>query len=597
MNKVAKIRVVFTILAIVSIGFILHFVDVYLKQRADITQEQKRIEAESNKLLSHFINNSRETMKARFKSLLGVSDVPAKLQAIRNRDPQAIRRLFSSQYQTLKEQIDGFQILHFITPEGISLMRMHTPDKMGDDLKLFRPHIADIVAHQSEKTFFETGIAGLFLRHVAPIFDGDTLIGYLELGIQPSALMRNSADILGLKSYFFLKESAVAPANSSYRIGAYFMCVLCVDDLIKHSFSQIRLENSDTLKLADAHYVSVVHELKDAENSTIGKVLFLKNIEPLYRQMRKNLVVDTLLMLLTLLLIYLILERYITSLLRRFECAQLLLNSTNDAVFLVRLEDGMIVDVNSRASELLGYSREELLSMRVSDFKRELDNRPIDWSAQALRVKEEHYLLSLGTYVCKDGASFPVEASLSYMLMDTQEYIIAVVRDISKQFAMQKALEKEQLRAKRLHEVISKSSLYTTSDLKGNITEVSEALLKLTGYVREELIGKNHRIFKSPSNAPELYKNIWSTIGSQSLEWHGEIKNVKKNGDPYWIELTILPMYDEDGKKIGYYSYRENITDKKRDHLPLRARSAYGTLQSAQSRRPVADLLSDLSAL
>ena len=108
--------------------------------------------------------------------------------------------------------------------------------------------------------------------------------------------------------------------------------------------------------------------------------------------------------------------------------------------------------------------------------------------------------------------------------------------------------------------------IYSKTDLLGIITEVSEGFCKLTGYSREELIGKTHAIIKHP-DVPEItYKKMWETI-SEDKVWVGEVKVLTKFGSTVWFESTILPLFDEEGVKCGYLSLRHDITYKKKFEL------------------------------
>lgn len=128
-------------------------------------------------------------------------------------------------------------------------------------------------------------------------------------------------------------------------------------------------------------------------------------------------------------------------------------------------------------------------------------------------------------------------------------------------------LEREiEKRTKKLNEYLNIVNKYVTTsstDLEGNITGVSEAFSRISGYSKEELIGKTHSIVKHSDMDPAIYKELWSTIESGN-KWVGEIKNKKKNGEAYWVLAHIDPMFDDNGKKIGYTSIRQEITDKKR---------------------------------
>ena len=115
-------------------------------------------------------------------------------------------------------------------------------------------------------------------------------------------------------------------------------------------------------------------------------------------------------------------------------------------------------------------------------------------------------------------------------------------------------------------EIVDKNVITSSTDLKGNITNVSEAFCRISGYTKDELIGKKHNIIKNPEMPSSLYKDLWSTI-SQNISWHGEIKNRRKDGSSYWISATISPVFNDEGEKIGYTAIRHDISDKKKIEL------------------------------
>jgi diguanylate cyclase (GGDEF)-like protein/PAS domain S-box-containing protein len=100
-------------------------------------------------------------------------------------------------------------------------------------------------------------------------------------------------------------------------------------------------------------------------------------------------------------------------------------------------------------------------------------------------------------------------------------------------------------------------------DLNKTITDVSSALCKISGYSKEELIGKSPSLFKSGRMNNEVYKDLWNKI-TNGLIWHGELENRTKYDQPYWIHITILPNYDQNNQIESYTSLFEDITDKKR---------------------------------
>lgn len=108
----------------------------------------------------------------------------------------------------------------------------------------------------------------------------------------------------------------------------------------------------------------------------------------------------------------------------------------------------------------------------------------------------------------------------------------------------------------------------SSTDLQGIITDCNEAFCNLTGYSKEDLVGKNHNIIKDHETPKEVYKDFWKVIVNNET-YIGELKNRKKDGTPFWIRTRVHPMYEKNGKKVGYISVREDITNAK--HLEEKA--------------------------
>lgn len=116
---------------------------------------------------------------------------------------------------------------------------------------------------------------------------------------------------------------------------------------------------------------------------------------------------------------------------------------------------------------------------------------------------------------------------------------------------------------KKYIELIDEHVITSKTNTKGIIIDVSKAFTKISGYSKEEIIGKSHSIVSHPDTPRELYKNMWETILSGKI-YNGEIKNRNKNGEEYWIETTITPQIDKYGNILGYSAIIRDITDKKR---------------------------------
>ena len=110
--------------------------------------------------------------------------------------------------------------------------------------------------------------------------------------------------------------------------------------------------------------------------------------------------------------------------------------------------------------------------------------------------------------------------------------------------------------------IVNEHVIISSTDKKGVITSVSEAFCEISGYSKEELLGKSHNIVRHKETKKELYKQMWDCIQSGKT-WFGEIKNKNKNGDEYWVEAIIQPIFDKQDI-VGYTAIRHDITDKKK---------------------------------
>jgi len=113
---------------------------------------------------------------------------------------------------------------------------------------------------------------------------------------------------------------------------------------------------------------------------------------------------------------------------------------------------------------------------------------------------------------------------------------------------------------KRLKSIVDKYIISSTADLDGKIVDASDAFCEISGYKREELIGKKHSLMRHPDMPEHTFTNLWETI-SQGKAWSGEVKNLTKDGGYYWVYVNIEPLFDKKGLIEGYAAIRLDITD------------------------------------
>lgn len=124
-----------------------------------------------------------------------------------------------------------------------------------------------------------------------------------------------------------------------------------------------------------------------------------------------------------------------------------------------------------------------------------------------------------------------------------------------------KAIQQEESQKYLLE--IDKNVITSSTNAQGIITMVSEAFATISGYEKEELLGRNHNIIRHPDMPDELFEDLWKTI-TKGKVWKGEVKNRTKTGGFYWVDVVITPSFSLYGKIIGYTAIRHDITNKKK---------------------------------
>ncbi len=102
--------------------------------------------------------------------------------------------------------------------------------------------------------------------------------------------------------------------------------------------------------------------------------------------------------------------------------------------------------------------------------------------------------------------------------------------------------------------------IVSTTDTKGRITYINEDFITISGFSKEELLGKAHNIVRHPDMPSVAYEDLWYTIKT-GKPWMGMVKNRCKNGDHYWVDAFVTPMYEND-EIIGYQSVRVKPSQK-----------------------------------
>ncbi len=109
-------------------------------------------------------------------------------------------------------------------------------------------------------------------------------------------------------------------------------------------------------------------------------------------------------------------------------------------------------------------------------------------------------------------------------------------------------------------DALDESAIVSKSDIFGTIIYVNDKFCEISGYSRQELMGKSHNIIRHPDMPAALFKRLWTTIEGDKV-FKGTVKNLKKDGGEYFVETTVIPIHDESGKIDEYLSVRYDVTN------------------------------------
>jgi PAS domain S-box-containing protein len=139
---------------------------------------------------------------------------------------------------------------------------------------------------------------------------------------------------------------------------------------------------------------------------------------------------------------------------------------------------------------------------------------------------------------------------------NTQEYLERLNQELENQV---------NLRTKELSDfksALDQSAIVTISDPDGNITYTNDKFCYMCGYTKEELMGQNHRVVNSSYHSAEFWQDFWLCISKGNI-WRGEVKNKTKNGGFFWVDMVVVPFFDEHNNISQYIAIRYDITERK----------------------------------
>lgn len=162
--------------------------------------------------------------------------------------------------------------------------------------------------------------------------------------------------------------------------------------------------------------------------------------------------------------------------------------------------------------------------------------------------------------------------TLVHYLPDVQDGAVmgfyALVHDVTELTDSRMQLAAAQRDNAAMLETLNHHMVVSVADPSGRIVDVNDAFCKLSGYTRDELLGRDHRIVNSGVHGPAFWGQMWQTVRS-GRSWRQEVCNRAKDGSLYWVDSVVAPFIDAKGQIEKFVSIRADITERKRTQMEL----------------------------
>jgi PAS domain S-box-containing protein len=176
------------------------------------------------------------------------------------------------------------------------------------------------------------------------------------------------------------------------------------------------------------------------------------------------------------------------------------------------------------------------------------------------------------------------------------ERLAGSLRDVTKRIEAERKSRSARERAEAavqevaaLRTALDEHALLSITDARGRIVDVNTGFCQISGYSREELIGKDHRLMATPSHGREFWAEVWRVIAT-GTPWRGEVCNRHKNGSLYWVDTTIVPSLDVNGQVDRFVALRFDVTAKKAAEAQLVSARAEAQAASASKSEFLANM-------
>ena len=251
---------------------------------------------------------------------------------------------------------------------------------------------------------------------------------------------------------------------------------------------------------------------------------------------------------------------------------------------------GYVIYANDTFCEISGYEREEIIGQKQSlvrhpdmpaslfedmwktitrgdTWKGRIKNLRKDGGSYWVQATIKPLLNEWGKPLKYIGVRFDIteqvqqEEDIRQQLLEIQSNEVEVREQMEEMTAVQEEMERYEMELRGQKGALDEAAIVTEVDLQGHVIYANDTFCRISGYDREEVVGRKQSLVRHPDMPASLFEDMWKTI-TRGDTWKGRVKNRTKTGGFYWVDATIKPVLDDMGKPVKYIGVRFDITQQ-----------------------------------
>lgn len=251
---------------------------------------------------------------------------------------------------------------------------------------------------------------------------------------------------------------------------------------------------------------------------------------------------------------------------RELQLFRTLLDNSNDAIEVLDPKTCRFLDVNAKACEDLGYSREELLSMKASDINTQMTEAAIETQREKLETNGS--LVWESIHRRKDGITFPVEVSMKLVRLD-RDYAIAVCRDLTERRMAESRLKATEERNQLVHERAPVGICWVESKT-GRLLRVNPKYCEIVGRTEKDLLNRDFQSLTHPDDLPRNLEKLRQLRDGEIRSYEIEKKYFRPDGSVRWVHVEAAATCPEGQLPVWHMAIVQDVTERKRAKERLR---------------------------